>query len=51
LFPSWSKISQVNNLIFDKTEYDAEESNAKEVEVFHFSGVCLSIATGSEITM
>jgi hypothetical protein len=48
LSPSVSKISQVNNLKFDITEYDALESNENIVLVFHSAGAYFITATGSE---
>jgi hypothetical protein len=44
-----SKISRVNNLKFETTEYDAFESKLNVLLVFHCSGVFFMIATGSEI--
>jgi hypothetical protein len=42
-------ISRVNNLRLDTTEYDGLESKEKILLVFHCSGFCFIIATGSDI--
>jgi hypothetical protein len=44
-------ISRVKSLNFDITEYDALESKENVLLVFHCSGDCFMIATGSDISI